>query len=93
MGPDNFTICGNDNITASTVPHGIFNVTCNNPPSIEALEADMERVKEIQRLENMMRESSMHEDNKHARQHMELHCARLATMKHKKPHMTRRIIR
>lgn len=70
-----------------------FHLTCHNEVSAKSADELEEAAREIERLENMMRESGMHEDSKYARQYMELHHARLAPMKHKKPHMNRKVIR
>ncbi len=75
-----------------TVFDTIFYPTCNNTAEAE-LEAEAERLAEIDRLEAMMHDRAVHEDNKHVRQAREVHHARLAPVKHKKPHMNRRIIR
>lgn len=57
-------------------------------------EEDLEEAaREINRLEAMMHCRGCHEESKHSLQHREIKRARCAPMKHKKPHMNRRIIR
>ena len=70
--------------------HVTFYPTCPNEPDLK--EAEAERLEQIERLEDMMYERADHEDNKYFLQHREIKRARCAPMKHKKPHMNRRII-
>ncbi len=58
-----------------------------------AVEDDEEVMKEIERLESMMHERSEHEGSMHVLQHRQIKQARCARVKHKKPHMNRKVMR
>ena len=70
-----------------------FYETCPNHGALHDIEAEAERLAEIDRLEAMMHQRGVHETNKHALQHREVKLARLAPVKHKKPHMNRKVIK
>ncbi len=69
-----------------------FHPTYNNTAMAE-LEDEAKRLAEIDRLEAMMHDRGCHEVSMHVKQAREVHHARLAPMKHKKPHMNRKVIR
>jgi hypothetical protein len=67
--------------------------TCPNHGALHDAEVEAERLAEIDRLEAMMHDRVCQEVGKHALQHREVKSARRAPMKHKKPHMNRKVIR
>jgi hypothetical protein len=65
----------------------------SNYPVPELTEADLIiDKKELEKIENIAYERSMHADKIDALQALEINDARQSIMKHKKPHMNRRII-
>lgn len=92
MGPSGTRI---DNTSATATTSNYYSVTYYPTYNNEAdsKEVEEERLAEIERLEDMMHERAEYEDNKFHLQHKEVHHARLAHAKHKRPHMNRRIIR
>ena len=69
-----------------------FHPTYNNDAD-DSIEAEAERLAEIDRLEAMIHQRGVHDINKYALQHREVKLARLAPVKHKKPHMNKKVIR
>ena len=69
-----------------------FHPTSNNVVDVSA-EAEAERLEEIDRLEAMMHDRAVYDVNKRALQHREMTLARCSMVKHKKPHMNRKVIR
>jgi len=94
-----YSIYNNDDTTATQCGGSLYSTgatfypTNHNTMPVKSAEELEVEAKEIERLESMMRESALHEDSKHVRQAREVHHARLAPVKHKKPHMNRKVMR